>query len=183
MPNLNKDGMNTGIKHKNKNMENRIIQKMFLISSLGGVAIIALSIIVNLTVPPTIRFVKNPLPKLGIITPVLAEINVPHKIIKPEMTKRDMREYVKGEIEKVGLNWEEVKCLIDHESNWNTEGWLINEDGKSADRGLWAINSKWHKEVSHACSFNLECSTKEAIRIRKANGNWNQWYGYVNYCI
>jgi hypothetical protein len=108
----------------------------------------------------------------------MTSVNVPH-VVKLEVKKQNLKEYVKAEIEKAGLDWKEVDCLIRNESSWNTEGWLINKGGNSgADRGLWAINSKWHPEVSHACAFSAECSTKEAIRIRKANGNWNQWYGF-----
>lgn len=80
------------------------------------------------------------------------------------------------------LNIKEAECLIEHESTWDSEGILANEMF-SIDRGLWAINSKWHFEVSSSCAFDIICSTKEAIRIRKANGDWNQWSGYVNNCL
>jgi hypothetical protein len=92
------------------------------------------------------------------------------------------RNWVLDEVLKAGLNQKEALCLIDNESSWDAEGTLINKDGKSVDRGLWAINSYWHYEVSNDCAYDVECSTKESIRIRKADGNWNQWTGFVNNC-
>jgi|6_EtaG_2_1085325.scaffolds.fasta_scaffold01192_3 hypothetical protein len=86
------------------------------------------------------------------------------------------RGYVKHELWKAGLldEWEFVERLINAESRWDV--WAIGvNDNPTIDRGLWMINSYWHREVSNECAFNLECSTKEAIRIRLESGNWNQW--------
>lgn len=84
--------------------------------------------------------------------------------------------YVKHELWKAGLleDWEFVERLITAESNWDV--WAIGQNpNPTIDRGLWQINSYWHSEVSNECAFDLECSTKEAIRIRLADGNFNQW--------
>lgn len=90
---------------------------------------------------------------------------------------------VLGMIDDAGLSTTEAICLINHESGWDSEAMKVNKDANSTlDRGLWQINAYWHYEVNNACAMDIECSTKEAIRIRKANGNWNQWYGFKNNC-
>ena len=130
--------------------------------------------------------------------PTNAEVNVPHKIKLKEVNNITInhkqhkthkyltgkqKEWVLSQVSKAGLSVQEAKCLLENESSWDAEGKLINSGGKSVDRGLWAINDYWHYEVSNACAYDIACSTKEAIRIRKQNGNWNQWVGYVNNCI
>ena len=101
-----------------------------------------------------------------------------------EVTEKElsMKEWVRRETDKAGLNWSDIDCLIFNESSWDPNGFLINSDGKSVDEGLWAINSYWHSEVSHVCNFDYKCQTKEAIRIIKANGNLHAWVGYNNNC-
>lgn len=45
----------------------------------------------------------------------------------------------------------------------------VNRDG-SYDRGYWQLNSFSHSEVSDDCAYNLQCSTKEALRILRERG-------------
>lgn len=87
------------------------------------------------------------------------------------------QEQVLIEIRKAGLDDVMAECVIQKESNWETGNYHVNRDG-TVDRGLWMINSYWHREVSNECAFDALCSTKEAIRIYKSRGNWNAWYGY-----
>jgi hypothetical protein len=102
----------------------------------------------------------------------------------PEAQNRviPMREWVLGEVAKAGLNVKEVDCLIKSESGWNTWAMLDNPNGAGVDRGLFQWNSRWHPEVSNECAFDYKCATKEFIRVVKANGNFNAWWGWVYKC-
>lgn len=48
----------------------------------------------------------------------------------------------------------------------------------STDRGLFQINSYWHREVSDACAYNADCCTKAAYRISNGGRNWTPWTTY-----
>lgn len=54
-----------------------------------------------------------------------------------------------------------------------------NNDG-SVDRGLYQINSRWHKEVSNSCAYDAVCSTHEVWRISNHGTDFNQWSTYTN---
>ena len=54
-----------------------------------------------------------------------------------------------------------------------------NLDG-SIDRGIWQINSRWHKEVSDVCAYNPECSTVQAFRISKNGKSFSQWVTFTS---
>lgn len=54
-----------------------------------------------------------------------------------------------------------------------------NRDG-SIDRGLWQINSRWHKEVTDACAFNPDCAARSTFRISSGGTNWSQWAAFTN---
>ena len=118
-------------------------------------------------------FIKNPVKVYAI-----SEITIPNR------KKEDMRTWVLNAVKEAGLNPAEADCLIKNESNWDANGWLTNWDNKAGtDQGLWAINTLYHPEVSHVCAFDYHCATREAIRIRKANGSWDAWHGFTNKCI
>lgn len=52
----------------------------------------------------------------------------------------------------------------------------VNRNG-SIDRGIFAFNSKYYKEVSNECAFSAECSTRVFIQQVKA-GKVNDWACY-----
>jgi len=102
-------------------------------------------------------------------------VNVPKaKAVGPEPT---IREYIKNEVEKAGLKWSEVDCLIQNESGWNNWAYNINSNG-TTDFGLWQINSLHKKTASVDCRWDYKCSTKWAIKKRLNDGNWSAWYGF-----
>ena len=115
-----------------------------------------------------------------IINPVnqetMTEILVPRASAEPSM-----KEWVKAEILKAGLNWEEVDCLIFNESGWDNWKYGINTNG-STDFGLWQWNSVNKDIVSVECRWDYKCATKKAIEKRIRDRNWEAWYGYVNNC-
>lgn len=56
-------------------------------------------------------------------------------------------------------------------NNKNSKG---NTPAGSLDRGLFQINSYWHKEVSDACAYDVRCSTEWTIQMIE-NGRQGQW--------
>ena len=101
---------------------------------------------------------------------------------RADITKEPtMKEWVKMEVEKAGLSWEEVDCLIQHESGWNQWVYAINDEG-TTDFGLWQWNSIHKDKVSVECRWDYKCATKKAIEKRIHDRNWHAWYGYLNYC-
>lgn len=103
------------------------------------------------------------------------------KIAKAEVKEPTMREWVKAEIEKAGLNWKEAECLIQNESGWDNWKYGINKNG-STDMGLWQWNSIHKDNVSVECRWDYKCATKKAIEKRLHDGNWSAWYGWVYNC-
>jgi len=102
---------------------------------------------------------------------MIAEVLVPSVHAEPSM-----KEWIKNEIEKAGLDWNTASKLIECESKGNPDAHAVNWDNKAGvDRGLWQISSLYHKEVSNECAYNYKCSTKEAIRIYKEWGGWGAW--------
>ena len=101
----------------------------------------------------------------------------------PESNDRvlTMKEWVKIEVEKAGLDWNEVYCLIQHESGWNDYAYGFNTN-KSSDLGLWQINSIHKGTISVEDRFNYKTATKWSIEKRLRDGNWSAWYGWLNYC-
>ena len=93
-----------------------------------------------------------------------------------------VKEYVRIEVEKAGLDWEEVYCLIQHESGWNDYAYNLNNSNKSSDFGLWQINSIHKSTISVKDRLNYKESTKWAIEKRLHDGNWDAWYGYLYNC-
>lgn len=129
--------------------------------------------------------VVKELPKMvqSTVQPVLAQNLTPTTTISTITEEpMDMKEWVKWKTSQAGLKWEDVKCLIDHESGWREMAYFINKGGKSLDRGLWMWNDKWNSHVTNECSFDYKCSTIAAIKKIKHDGNYNAWYGYRNNC-
>lgn len=129
--------------------------------------------------------VVKELPKMvqSITQPVIASNLTPTTtILAIPVEPTDMREWVKWKTGQSGLKWEDVDCLIKNESGWREMAYFINRGGKSLDRGLWMWNDKWNAHISNECSFDFKCSTIEAIKKIKRDGNYNAWYGYKNNC-
>lgn len=62
------------------------------------------------------------------------------------------------------------------ESGGNPAATHTNMDThRSRDRGLWQINSYWHKEVPDAQAFNPAGNAAAAYRISKAGADWRAW--------
>lgn len=85
-----------------------------------------------------------------------------------------MEDYVLLEAKKKGVSLYEVWAIIQCESQWDDQATGVNKD-LSIDRGLFQINSKWHKEVDNKCAYDYKCNTNEALNIRVRDGNWGQW--------
>jgi len=88
---------------------------------------------------------------------------------------------VEGQIraiaEEKGFKWADYLVrLANCESklkpnNSNSKG---NTPAGSVDRGLFQINSYWHKEVSDACAYDIRCSTEWTIGMIEA-GRQSAW--------
>ena len=91
-----------------------------------------------------------------------------------------MKEWIRVEVEKAGLNWNEVDCLIQNESAWKNWNNNWNTNG-TVDSGLWMINSVHKGTISLEDRYNYKTATKWAISKRLHDGNWSAWYG-VNNC-
>lgn len=62
------------------------------------------------------------------------------------------------------------------ESKGNPKARGQNSD--SYDRGLWQINSKWHRDVSDSCAYDAKCNAQQAKRISSNGNNWSPWATY-----
>jgi hypothetical protein len=116
-------------------------------------------------------FFENPAKMIVDTTPVPKASNLTLK------TPPTMREWVEAEVKNAGLDFGEVDCIIQNESNWNNWRYNINKNG-STDMGLWQINSIHKNTCSVECRWDYKCSTHWAIQKRLNDGNWNAWYGY-----
>lgn len=97
-----------------------------------------------------------------------------------ETVEPSMKLWVKNEVEKANLNWDEVYCLIYHESRFDPFAYYANTNGAGVDRGLYQFSDYWHPEISSECAFDYKCATKHFIKIRVQDGNYHQWWGYKN---
>jgi hypothetical protein len=62
------------------------------------------------------------------------------------------------------------------ESGGNPAAVNVNRDKwRSRDRGLWQINSHWHRDVSDADAFNPEAAARHAHRISRGGRDWSPW--------
>ena len=89
-------------------------------------------------------------------------------------TIEDIKEYVRNEAKKAGLNSKEVEAIINCESRWDPQAKGHNKNG-SYDLGLWQINSI-HKNITDAEKLDYKTATKWAIEKRLRDGNWSAWY-------
>lgn len=104
----------------------------------------------------------------------LSRIIIP-AVINAEAEELSIRDYVRAEIEKAGLDWEKVNKLIDCESKWNPEAHAVNwNNRKGVDRGLWQISSLYYKHIPNSCAYCYKCSTQEAIKILQKRG-YKEW--------
>ena len=92
------------------------------------------------------------------------------QIINPE----EVKEYVRLEAIRAGLNPDEVEKIVKCESKFNPQAIHTNVNG-SKDKGLWQINSI-HKRISDADKLDYKAATKWAIAKRLHDGNWSAWY-------
>lgn len=95
-------------------------------------------------------------------------------VICPEEQPAYIQEYIRDEFNRAGLDSEKGLKVAFCESRYVLDAVGYNKGDNGIDRGLWMLNSKWHPEVSDECAFDLECSTKEAIRIIKQRG-FKEW--------
>ena len=51
-------------------------------------------------------------------------------------------------------------------------------NSNSVDRGLWQINSYWHRDVSDSCAYDAACNAKAAVRISSRGSKWSPWATY-----
>lgn len=120
-------------------------------------------------------FVLNPVGSYA-----LAEVRVPDKpILKEKPQSIAIREYIRSEILKAGLDPIEVDCLHDHEADYNPNAFNINSNN-TIDIGVWQINSIHIKSgsITLQCAANYECATQWAIKKRLKDKSWNAWVGY-----
>lgn len=62
------------------------------------------------------------------------------------------------------------------ESGGNPRAVGVNTDKwRSRDRGLWQINSHWHRDVSDADAFNPDAAARHAHRISRGGRDWSPW--------
>ena len=96
-----------------------------------------------------------------------------------EANEPSVREYVKAEVEKAGLSWKEVNCLIEHESGWNEWAQGVNTN-LTTDSGIWMINSVHKGTIALKDRIDIKKATAWAIEKRLHDGNWSAWYGFSN---
>ncbi len=107
--------------------------------------------------------------------PAYAMDTVKTPVMRENLT---MEAWVMKTVKNAGLNEHKVWTLIFLESSWNPEAMLVNKD-KSVDLGLFQINTKYHPEVSKACSLDYKCQTFAAIEIIKKRG-FKEWVAAKN---
>lgn len=70
-------------------------------------------------------------------------------------------------------------AICDAESGRNTQATGYNRDPfgdvLSTDRGLWQINSYYHREVSDACAYDAGCNAQAMARISHNGTVWTPW--------
>jgi hypothetical protein len=96
----------------------------------------------------------------GDVTFIRKEIVIP----EPETVEQQIRRIAQEE----NFKWPDWLVKIANcESRLNpfaTNG-KGNSPAGSVDRGIFMINSYWHKEISDECAFDITCSTKFAIKL------------------
>ena len=100
---------------------------------------------------------------------MIAEVLVPSVHAEPSM-----KEWIKNEIEKAGLDWNIASKLIECESKGDDYAYNINTNG-TTDFGIWQINSIHKSTISPRERFDYKIATKWAIEKRLHDGNWSAW--------
>jgi hypothetical protein len=99
-------------------------------------------------------------------------VTVPKTKAEEELPIKD---YVRQEVEKAGLKWEDVNNIITKESNWREDICII-EPNKTISCGLWMINTVHNKTgMTNACKVDYKCATEWAINKRLKDGNYCAW--------
>ena len=91
-------------------------------------------------------------------------------------------EWMYQQWEQAGFKRKDVSCLNKHESGGVEDSSYINAKPYGVDRGMFMINSVFHKEVSSKCAYEKVCATKAAIKIAKNNKSLNAWHGFTSHC-
>jgi Lysozyme like domain len=78
-----------------------------------------------------------------------------------------------------GRGWVISVAVALAESGGWTRARHVNLDC-SVDRGLWQINSYWHREVSDRQAFKPRRAARAAYRISAGGGDWTPWTTYDN---
>lgn len=78
-----------------------------------------------------------------------------------------------------GLTWAVAIALAESGGNPTARG--VNSDSHhSVDRGLWQINSYWHREVSDAQAYSPGGAATAAFKISKSGNDWHEWATFTN---
>lgn len=90
----------------------------------------------------------------------------------------ETKEEIQREIKRVfGARAGIALCIASHENGAfdpQKIGW--NHDKlQTHDRGIFQLNSYWHREVSDAEAFDARANIREAYRISKQGTDWSQW--------
>jgi len=90
-------------------------------------------------------------------------------------SKEEIKEFVRLEAIRAGLNPDEVEKIVKCESNFNPQAVNNKNRNGTKDSGLWQINSI-HKRISDTDKFDYKVATKWAMAKRLHDGNWSAWY-------
>ena len=108
---------------------------------------------------------------------ILSERAMFCKMLTPEQQiikeVADMREFKDIEL---------LFCLAYEESKYKQYAIGVNKHYQSngevwftKDRGIFQINSYWHKEISDECTMDIACSVNETISILNKDGGCKSW--------
>jgi len=128
----------------------------------------------TISVPLTVKESSSHGAITAVIDKIEANISVKKVEDNLEPTLDQIKNYVRAESQKAGLNSREVEAIINCESRWITDAKGVNKNG-SYDLGLWQINSI-HKNITDAEKLDYKSATKWAIAKRLRDGNWSAWY-------
>ena len=149
-----------------------ILIVLFVVVEISGLMLFISSL--NQINKDTKAFINDPVNQYEVTSLIVTR--------KVEAIEPTMKEWVKAEVEKNGLDWNQVDCLIHRESGWNPWAYNISNDNNTTDFGLWQINSIHKKTATVECRWDYKCATKWAIAKRLHDGNWSAWYGFNKFC-
>jgi len=112
----------------------------------------------------------------------LTQIQPVYAAVEQPIKELSVKDYVRQEVERAGLSWNEVECLMEHENaSWNVWAQGVNNN-KTTDSGLFQINSVHKNEISLQDRFDYKKATAWAIKKRIDVGHWNDWFGFRYNC-